>query len=101
MTNPTEADLARLEADCDAWQRGQITAERVAAIMETDLPALVAYAREARKAWQRAARVLEGLYGSRRPSLMSTKVCASLLALLRCMTMLRARTIIRSSVQSK
>jgi hypothetical protein len=59
MTNPTEADLARLEADCDAWQRGQITAERVAAIMETDLPALVAYAREAREVWQRAARMLE------------------------------------------
>jgi hypothetical protein len=50
MTNPAEADLARLEADCDAWQRGQITAERVAAIMETDLPALVAYVRELREA---------------------------------------------------
>jgi hypothetical protein len=50
MTAPTERSLARMEVDIVRWQQGQMSAEEVAAIMETDLPALVAALREARAA---------------------------------------------------
>jgi hypothetical protein len=48
MTDITESALARMEVDIVRWQQGQISAEEVAAIMETDLPALIAYVRELR-----------------------------------------------------
>jgi hypothetical protein len=43
----TDKALARMEVDIVRWQQGQMSAEEVAAIMETDLPALIAALRAA------------------------------------------------------